>query len=331
MPLREKTKVTCNLEKFTAMKYRHVFWALLLIAIGVLFILNNFGVLDFGWRALWSLWPLILIFLGISILPIREWIKVIALVAVLVFTVVYFNRITSHTPWFVFHDHGDFWDRNWESDDSDTTTYNYKDQNLSVPFDTLSKKGVLRLIAAAGNFNLSGVTSDFLDFSKKGDIGNYSLTTADHNGIKTIDLTMEKKTTIRHSVKENNVDIKLTDKLPWDLDFDIGAAEILLDLRDYRIDTVNVDAGASSVTFKIGEKNPVTRMVFNAGAASISVEIPKTSGCQVVSESFMVSKDFSGLDKKSDGHYETPNFDTSKNKIYITVKTALSKVSITQY
>jgi len=313
------------------MKYRHIFWALLLIAIGVLFILNNFGVLDFGWRALWSLWPLILIFWGISILPIREWIKVTGLVVVLAFTVIFFNRVTNHSPWFVFHDHGNFWDRDWEIDDSDTTTYNYKDQELSVPFDTLSKKGVLRLIAAAGNFNMGGISNNFLEFSKKGDIGNYSLTTADHNGIKTIDLTLEKKTTIRHSVKENKVEIKLTDKLPWDLDFDIGAAEITLDLRDYRIDTVNVDAGASSVTFKIGEKNPATHMIFNAGAASLNIEIPKNSGCQVVSESFMVSKEFDGLEKKSDGRYETPNFAASKNKIFIKVESALSKVSITKY
>jgi hypothetical protein len=313
------------------MKYRHVFWAILLIAIGVLFILNNFGVFDFGWRALWSLWPLILILWGISILPIKDWIKITGLVLVLAFTVTFFNRLTQHSPWFVFHNHGgDSWDWNWEEEDSDTITHNYRDQNLTVPFDSLSRKGVLRLIAAAGNFNLNGVTSDFLDFKKKGDIGNYSLTTADNNGVKTIDLTMEKNR-IRHSVKENTVDIKLTDKLPWDLDFDIGAAEITLDLRDYRIDTVNVDAGASSINFKIGEKNPATHMSFNAGAASITVEIPKTSGCQVVSESFMVSKNFEGLDKKSDGHYETPDFAVSKNKIYITVKTALSKISISRY
>jgi len=313
------------------MKYRHVFWAILLIAIGVLFILNNFGILDFGWRVLWSLWPLILIFWGISILPIKDWMKIAGLVLVLAFTITYFNRLTQHTPWFVFHDHGgDFWDRGWNDSDSDTISYNYKDQNLTVPFDSLSKKGVLRLIAAAGNFNVKGVAADFLDFSKKGDIGNYSLTTADNNSIKTIDLTMEKRR-IRHSVKENNVDIKLTDRLPWDLDFDIGAAEITLDLREYRVDTVNIDAGASSINFKIGEKNPTTRMIFNAGAASITVEIPKASGCQVISESFMVSKNFEGLDKKSDGHYETPNFATSKNKIYITVKTALSKITISRF
>jgi len=313
------------------MKYRHIFWAIVLISIGVLFILNNFGVLDFGWRALWSLWPLILIFWGISILPIKDWMKITGLVLVMAFTIIFFDRLTQHAPWYFFHDDDEiYWGNDGEDDDSDMKTYNYKDQDLKVPYDSSSRKGVLRLIAAAGNFTLQGITSDFLGFSKRGDIGNYSLTTADNNSIKTIDLTMEKGR-IRNSVKENKVDIRLTDKIPWDLDFDIGAAEILLDLREYIIDTVNIDAGASSITFKIGEKNQKTHLIFNAGAASISVEIPKTSGCQVISESFMVTKDFKGFEKKSNGLYETPGYSSSKNKITITVKTALSKISINRY
>jgi len=315
------------------MKYRHVFWAIILIAIGTLFMMNNFGVLDFGWRALWSLWPLILIFWGISILPIRDWIKIISLLGVLAFTVIFFNRITERSSWlFNFQDHGR-WERDfdWSEDDEDTcTTYNFKDQNLIVPFDSLSKKGKLHLVAAAGNFTMEGMTSDFLAFNKTGDIGNYSLTTSDDRGVKTIDLNME-KSRIRHSIKENRVDIKLSGKPAWDLDLDIGAAEINMDLRDYRVDTIKIDAGASSIDIKIGDKSPLTIMTFNAGASSITVSIPHSSGCQATSESFMVSKDFDGFEKKGNGVYQTPGFASSKNKIYILVKTAISKIEINRY
>jgi len=317
------------------MKYRHVFWAIILIAIGVLFILNNFGVLEFGWRAIWSLWPLILIFWGISILPIRDWIKITSLVGVLVFTVIFFNRITERSTWFFnFNDHGR-WERDfdWSEDENDedtVTTYNFKDQNLTVPFDSISKKGSLHLVAAAGNFTIAGMTSDFLAFNKIGDIGNYSLTTSDVGVVKTIDLNME-KSRIRHSIKENRVDIKLNDKPAWDLDLDIGAAEINMDLRDYRMDTIKVNAGASSIDVKIGDKSPRTMMTFNAGASSIVVSIPQASGCQATSESFMVSKEFAGFEKKGDGVYQTPGFASSKNKIYITVKTAISKIEINRY
>jgi hypothetical protein len=312
------------------MKYRHVFWAFILIAIGILFMLNNFGVLEFGFRTLWSLWPLILILWGISILPIKDGFKIIGLVGVLVLTVIFFNRISERSSWFQFRNFHGFSSKDWEEDEDSTSTYNYQPQNLSVPFDSLTGKGELKLDAAAGNFNLQGLTSDFLSFNKTGDIGNYSLTTTNENGRKHINLSLE-KSGIRHSVSENKVEIKLSEKPSWNLDFDIGAAEILMDLRDYKIDTTNIDAGASSIDIKIGDKNPLTVMTFNAGASSIKIEIPKESGCQIKSESFMISKEFEGFIKKGDGIYQTANFASGKNKIFLTIKTAISKIEINRY
>ncbi|MEI7723808.1 MAG: DUF5668 domain-containing protein [Bacteroidota bacterium] len=312
------------------MKYRHVFWAFILIAIGILFMLNNFGVLEFGFRTLWNLWPLILILWGISILPIKDTIKIVALVVVLALTMIFFNRITEKSSWFHIHNFHGFNNQDWEDDEDSTSTYNYQPQNLSVPFDSLIGKGELKLEAAAGNFDLQGVTSDFLTFNKTGDIGNYSITTTNENGQKRINLSLE-KSGIRHTVRDNKVEIKLSDKPSWNLDFDIGAAEIMMDLRDYKIDTTNINAGASSLDIKIGNKNPVTVMTFNAGASSIKVEIPKESGCQIKSESFLISKEFDGFTKKGDGIYQTDNFNTGKNKIYLTIKTAISKIEITRY
>jgi len=316
------------------MKYRHVFWAFILIALGILFILNNFGIFEFGWRALWSLWPLILILWGISILPIKDGIKIIALVAVLAFTVIFFNRISERASWWHFPNFHYYSDRDWDDrnddDEDDEGTYHYKNQDLSVPFDTLINKGMIQLDAAAGNFCIQGVTSDMLTFSKTGDIGDYSLTTNDENGRKKIILSME-KTRIRHSVSENKVDIKLNEKPSWNINLNIGAAEIDMDLRDYKIDTAIIDAGASSIHIKIGEKNPLTVLTFNAGASSIEVDIPKESACQIKSESFLVSKEFDGFNKKGDGIYQTDNFNTKKNKIYLTIKTAISKIEINRY
>ncbi len=152
------------------MKYRHVFWAFILIAIGILFMLNNFGVLEFGIRTLFNLWPLILILWGISILPIRDGIKIGALVAVLAVTVIFFHRISEKSSWWHFHNFRGWSDKDWDEDEDSTTTYNYQPQNLSVPYDSLTGKGELKLEAAAGNFNLQGVTSDLLSFSKTGQL-----------------------------------------------------------------------------------------------------------------------------------------------------------------
>ena len=311
------------------MKYRHVFWAIILITIGILFMLDNFRVLDFNFFALISLWPLILILWGISILPINDTVKIIALIIVLAITGIFFNRLTEKPFWNHFNHYRGYNDIDWDEEE-DTTTYNYQPQNLSVPQDTLVQKGVLQLQAAAGNFYLQGITSDFLSFNKTGEIGNYSLTTNDENGRKKVTLSLE-KSVIRHTINDNKVDIKLSDRPSWNLDFDIGAAEITMDLRDYKIDTTTIDAGASSIEIQIGSKTPLTVMTFNAGASSIKVDIPKESGCQIKSESFMVSKEFDGFTKTANGIYQTANYGSAKNKVMLIVKTAVSKIEITRY
>jgi hypothetical protein len=314
------------------MKYRHLFWAIILISIGVLFMLGNFGIIHFTWFSFWRLWPLILIFWGIAILPIKDLFKFGLLIATVLLAIIFFNRIPENRPWYFNFPHGfsnrDF--KAWDSEDEDTITYNYRDQNLSVPFDSLSLKGVLNLDAAAGSFTIEGSTNDFLSFNKSGDIGNYELTTNDVKGVKSISLKM-KEGTVRHNIKKNNVDIRLNTKPSWNLDFDIGAAEINLDLSEYRIDTAEFNAGASSMDIKFGDKNPLTVVSFDAGASSITIKVPKTSGCKVTSDSFMVSKEFEDLDKVADHIYQSKGFATAKNKVYITINTAVSSIKVERY
>jgi len=311
------------------MKFRHIFWPVILIALGLLILMSNLGYIDSGWRILWNLWPLILIFWGIAVLPIKDLYKIITVIIVLAFTVTFFNRLTEHTPWWGFHNG---WQNHydWSDDETDSTSGNYSEQDLSVPSDSLAKRGILDLDAAAGSFSIEGLTSDFLSFRKTGDIGNYSLTSKDTLGAKTINLSLE-KSHVSTSVHSNKVDIKLNEKPVWKLIFDIGAAAMNLDLTNYLIDTISVDAGASSIKMKLGDKSPCTRVTMNAGASSIKVEVPESVGCQINSESFMISRNFQGFDKKADRMYQTSNFSSSTKKIYITIETAVSSIDVSRY
>ena len=314
------------------MKYKHLFWGLILIAIGMLFILNNFGIIHFSWFSFWRLWPVFLLFWGIAILPVKDMVKYILLGVVLISMFFVINRLPEGRPWywhFRHPDHSFCWEWNDEDNDS-TTTKTFSDQNLSVPFDSLAKKGILNLDAAAGNFKMKGGTSEFLSFAKSGDIGNYELTTKDINGDKKITLKMREGTS-RHNIRKNEVNIKLNPKPVWNLDLSIGAAAVDFDLSDYRIDTANFEAGASSMVVRLGDKNPKTVLLFSAGASSIHVDVPKTAGCQVTSESFLVSKTLEGFENKGNHIYQTANFKDNKTKIYITIKTAVSSIEVSRY
>jgi len=55
-----------------------------LIFFGIVLFLQNFGWLDFSWSDFWRLWPLLLVFCGIAVIPMKKWLKqVLAILCVI--------------------------------------------------------------------------------------------------------------------------------------------------------------------------------------------------------------------------------------------------------
>jgi len=54
---------------------KKIFWSAIVIITGVLLLLRNLGIVYFSIGDLWRLWPFIIIIIGVSLLPISEWIK----------------------------------------------------------------------------------------------------------------------------------------------------------------------------------------------------------------------------------------------------------------
>jgi len=67
------------------------------------------------------------------------------------------------------------------------------------------------------------------------------------------------------------------------------------------------------------------------GVASVEIEVPEASGCRILVDSGLSSKDFDGFVKQSDGAYETSNFKTAVNKVNISLKGGLSSFEVRKY
>ncbi|MDR1951525.1 MAG: PspC domain-containing protein, partial [Bacteroidales bacterium] len=50
-------------------------FGIFLIFLGVAFLFKMFGWLHFSWYGIWKYWPIILIFVGISLVPMKRWLK----------------------------------------------------------------------------------------------------------------------------------------------------------------------------------------------------------------------------------------------------------------
>ena len=125
--------------------------------------------------------------------------------------------------------------------------------------------------------------------------------------------------------------LKLNPIPSWDLDLNVGAAEVDFDLSGFKTRNVKIQGGASDIVLKLGAILPQSDVKLEAGAASISVKIPESAGCEIVSNTFMSSKNFKGFTKIGKQLYQTPNFATAKNKIKIDLQAGVASVDVERY
>lgn len=80
------------------MKSRNLFLGIIILFIGVVSLLASLDVIDFSWRLFWRFWPMLLIFIGVAILPVKDWLKgVLLLVALAVGVLLYQNEAKKDT------------------------------------------------------------------------------------------------------------------------------------------------------------------------------------------------------------------------------------------
>lgn len=330
------------------MKYKHIFWGTVLITIGSLFFLKNLELIYFDWRAVLRLWPLLLILWGVSILPVRAFIKLILSFAAILLTLlfIYANpqsfKYSHWNLWDLWSDSQNQNELRWEDKEDrnqdqppenvqeNTEETAWDEQSFTEPFDAAIDKAVVRFDAAVGEFSINEPTDELLDFSKKGNLGPYKIISKTFDDKKIIALDLEKNF-FRGSNLRNIASIKLNENPLWDMEIDVGAADMDLDLSRFRINQVIIDGGASAISLKLGDMYEKSIISIDAGASSIQISVPESSGCLVDFDTFLSRKTLNGFEKTESGTYKTENYNDAKNKVIINLDAAVSSFNIDRY
>lgn len=315
------------------MKFRNIFWGVILIFVGVLFILQNLGIIYFDWLSLWRLWPVILVLWGVSIIPVNNWIKVILVLLILGASLsfmlnksVYWESDRHNFE--LFSD--EFFDDHFDQD-FDEANRRYSTQTFNIPNEDSAKYVELRIEAAAGKFTIDEKTDNLLSFNRKGNSSEYSYILKSSDSTAVIDIEMESTSVHFGKSHKNTVTIALSDYPIWDIYLEAGAAAIDFDLKEYSINRLSIEGGAASIKIILGNKNEITHLNVEAGASKIVIKVPEASGCLLNLESVFSSKKIKGFEKTDHGKYRTSNFDEAINKVYIDAETAVSSFTIIRY
>ena len=304
------------------MKTSSIFWGTLFIVLGLLVLINNIAPVSLYWGNLWQFWPIILVLFGIAMLVKNKVGKmVLASAAGITLAIIIFSSVKLTTNFIegdfdvIFDDDGEF----------TLTEYNEEYQsNIS--------KAVFDLDGGVGSFNISDSTNKLIYIRTDGLDNNFRLTKNEIDS--TSKLYFKMKRTKFHFGKnkfKNKVDIALNENPTWDLNFDIGAASVNLDLTKFKVESIDLNIGAASLKTKLGALAEKTRFDIDAGASKIEISVPEKAGCQLRMDDVLSSKNIDGFKFIKSGLYRTEGFNEAKNKIFINIDCGVSSIKVYRY
>ena len=91
---------------------------------------------------------------------------------------------------------------------------------------------------------------------------------------------------------------------------------------------LNVDAGAASIEIRLGARADTCRVDVETGASSVTLLVPTSVGCEVRTEAALSSKSLKDFQKINSGLYRSPNFDDTPSRMYISVESGLSSITV---
>ncbi|HEX7358177.1 MAG TPA: DUF5668 domain-containing protein [Ignavibacteriaceae bacterium] len=305
------------------MKTSNIFWGVFFITIGSLVLIGNLTDLNFTWNSAWKFWPTVLVLIGVSILVKNKVGKgIVAGLAALVLALTIYASVSATTNLIDNDFQFQFGDGSTDID----TTYFSQEFSDSIQTATLNFSG------GAGGFKIFAPTEKLIDIRTEGDENNYLLNRNDNGTHSDLSFNMKSKhVKFGNSTYKNIVEMSLNSKPEWDLNFEVGAASLDLDLTPYKINKLDIDMGAAALNVKLGSLSDITRFNINAGASDMDILIPDSVGCEINSDASLSSRNYEGFKKITKNIYRTDNFDTSQKKIYIEIDCGVSSIDVRKY
>ena len=125
----------------------------------------------------------------------------------------------------------------------------------------------------------------------------------------------------------NDWQLKLNNKIIYDLSVKTGAIDIDCNLSDFKVEKLYIESGASNINLVLPQYD--SKIIIDTGVSNIDIAIPKNVGATVNIDSGIAIKDLDVDDFiKKDGTYISNNYDYSEFKTEIEIDCGVSNIDI---
>lgn len=287
--------------------------AVLLIIVGVLILLGNFGWLSWGVLArVANLWPVLLVAIGADMLTRRRYSVVVWGAAVVVGALLYAydtGGIGGQTVW------------GTAAGELRTISHPLSGANAADVTITTSV-GTLRLAGLSGGDQLvegsirTGRGETLVDeLSHRGDVAVLRLTSDQRPGVNI------------GAGERREWDLRLTRGVPIALSVKTGVGSAHLDLQRVTLSSLRMEAGVGEVDATLPESG-IYRAEFKSGVGATHITIPKGMAARVTVDGGLGAVHVNGTFARSGDTYETPGYPTASDRVDLTVDGGLGRITI---
>jgi len=298
------------------MNSMRMFGGLTLLALGGVFVAINQGALDSSiWLNIFSLWPVLLVVLGLKLLIRND--KLLAILTLFVFLFsILFVAITY---------------------DEDTIVYKGRQEVSTGSYNVESvKKLDLSLNTGAVRLKLGvlpeGTASGVLYQIHSSNMGKISVVQTISGD--TVSLNLEEKSLNLpmgpQMMASRDLELLLPADLILKLNLDIGASKLDLDFSSLKTEKVTLSIGASSGDIYLGRETTRQSFELQSGASNLVFYVPKEVGVTLAVAGGLnnIQSDSDLSIEKNGDTYSTSNFETYETQVSITASTGATNINL---
>ena len=289
-------------------------WGILFILVGFLLLLNNLGYVSWWvWEDILSLWPVLLIVIGLEKIFTKTKLQAISYLTSL--------ALAGAVLWAVFG--GGI---NYRADgrasryriDSDNSVDRI-DARIEIKDNDLDIRGTDRYL----------FSSDYDGWGRNPEI-NYEV----FSGTAKIDFQERKRWSTIHikSGRSDDFNLSFDRGVPLVLDIHGLDGDIKIDGRRLQMEKLDVYSESGWVRIYTSEDEPLTELSLGGMDASFGLNIPQEAGVKLEGKTGGLSNILRKLDlSEKDGIYYSEGYDTLELKVDISLGDELSRLSINRY
>ena len=295
------------------------------VVFGLVLLGNTTGYI--AWSAWWTfitLWPVLLIALGVGIIGKgtgADWLRIVA--SLMVTLTLAFAAATSTTGAVGIQPVG-VWVRT-----SGQAFHDSEPVSGAVKAELSLKGGAADITVREGAelVAIDGTTPfgapDFR-VSRSGDRASATVNLGDSHG----------PVIIAPGITGARLNMTLSQKPVWTILFETGASTLDADLSHLQVEDVELKTGASSSVIRLGEVPSDVRRatcLVKSGVASVKILVPASAEARVETANGLSGTDVGSRFAKRDGAYQTSGYSSASRAWDIRVESGVSAITVTTY